>query len=593
MTMLNEALEYAEMGFKVFPCAPGEKYPITPDGFKSATVNEKQIDAWWSQYPDANIAISTEGLLVVDVDGAENDWPTDPDKYEELMQYPVSITPRGGRHYLFKDPDKKYRNTTSHLGLRVDTRATGGYILAPPSQVGGRRYSWLNKVEGHEDLMWPPNWLVSALVGKKKTPDERTIENTIPSGQRNGTLTRMAGIMRRCGMSQQEIVASIRVANIQRCDPPLPDQEVRKIAWSVSRYEPDQITVAVIENHFQQMMDENPDLYTPMNADSLLENYESLHKPVIHGLIREGETMNVIAQSKMGKSWMVLGMAVSVTTGASWMGHICEQGNVLIVDNELHAATTANRLKKVMKAMNVRVKNINGKLDVLNLRGKLLDLKGLAKILLESGKKYRVIILDAFYRFVPEGMSENDNSSVAGLYNILDNVANSLNCCFVIIHHTSKGNQAGKDVTDVGAGAGAQARATDTHLILRRHTEPDAVVLDAATRSWPPLESKVLKFEFPLWKPAAGLDPKSLNDPTRQIAERRQKQRNDEGIAQIRSYIDDASEPVTKYQIRTELGFGMERCSRLISSMIRSGIIQKGDPKQSKGNIVETFEMVF
>ena len=70
---------------------------------------------------------------------------------------------------------------------------------------------------------------------------------------------------------------------------------------------------------------------------------------------------------------------------------------------------------------------------------------------------------------------ENDNGTMASLYNYLDSIADYLKCCFVLIHHTSKGNQFLKDIIDVGAGAGAQSRATDTHLILRRHEEGDVV----------------------------------------------------------------------------------------------------------------------
>ncbi len=74
-----------------------------------------------------------------------------------------------------------------------------------------------------------------------------------------------------------------------------------------------------------------------------------------------------------------------------------------------------------------------------------------------------------------------------------------LNCSFVLVHHASKGNQSVKSVTDVGAGAGSQSRATDTHLVLRHHQEPGCVVVDAAVRSWPPIEPQCLRWSFPVW----------------------------------------------------------------------------------------------
>ena len=42
-----------------------------------------------------------------------------------------------------------------------------------------------------------------------------------------------------------------------------------------------------------------------------------------------------------------------------------------------------------------------------------------------------------------------------------------LGAAIVLVHHTTKGAQAGKSVTDIGAGGGAQSRAADTHLVAR------------------------------------------------------------------------------------------------------------------------------
>ena len=52
--MLDAALDYAHKGIPVFPCDPRTKRPLTPNGFKDATVDEKQIRLWWGkQYPSA------------------------------------------------------------------------------------------------------------------------------------------------------------------------------------------------------------------------------------------------------------------------------------------------------------------------------------------------------------------------------------------------------------------------------------------------------------------------------------------------------------------------------------------------------------
>lgn len=68
--MLAAALRYAAAGWPVFPCQPGAKAPLTPNGFKNATTDPAIIAAWWSRSPRANVAVATgaPGPDVLDVD---------------------------------------------------------------------------------------------------------------------------------------------------------------------------------------------------------------------------------------------------------------------------------------------------------------------------------------------------------------------------------------------------------------------------------------------------------------------------------------------------------------------------------------------
>jgi hypothetical protein len=49
---------------------------------------------------------------------------------------------------------------------------------------------------------------------------------------------------------------------------------------------------------------------------------------------------------------------------------------------------------------------------------------------------------------------------------------------------------------DVGGGAGAQSRATDTHLVLRPHEEDNVVVRNAAVRTWAPIVPMWLRLAY-------------------------------------------------------------------------------------------------
>jgi putative DNA primase/helicase len=68
---------------------------------------------------------------------------------------------------------------------------------------------------------------------------KRPLEEPILEGTRNATLTSVAGTLRHRGMDQATILATIAEVNARRCVPPLPEPEVRGIAASVARYEPE------------------------------------------------------------------------------------------------------------------------------------------------------------------------------------------------------------------------------------------------------------------------------------------------------------------------------------------------------------------
>ena len=86
---LYQALRYAKRGFYVFPChyltetdrcsckkascKRAGKHPRTRNGLKDATRDPEAIRRWWTDNPDANIAIATghEYLMVLDVDTGE------------------------------------------------------------------------------------------------------------------------------------------------------------------------------------------------------------------------------------------------------------------------------------------------------------------------------------------------------------------------------------------------------------------------------------------------------------------------------------------------------------------------------------------
>ncbi|WP_127572601.1 bifunctional DNA primase/polymerase [Georgenia faecalis] len=168
--MREAALAYAAAGVPVFPCVPGGKTPLTDNGFHGATTDRALLTDWWRRRPNANIAAPTgrSSFDVLDVDVR----PTGSgfQAYHRLRDAGMLEgwiravrTPSGGLHLYFPGTDQRNGSLPAH---HIDFRATGGYVLLPPSlgqaKTHSRRYALL---ETRPAPGQPLDWAaVSALL---------------------------------------------------------------------------------------------------------------------------------------------------------------------------------------------------------------------------------------------------------------------------------------------------------------------------------------------------------------------------------------------------------------------------------------------
>ena len=240
-------------------CSSIGKHPRTIDGKDSATTDLTTIQEWWKRWPKANVGIRTgecSGIVVLDVDGDAGKASLQallathgaiPATLRTLTGRASGDGKRKGCHYFFKMPESvQLRNSTGVLGPRLDIRGEGGYVVAAPSKHhSGLLYQWLKKDLPLADV---PDWMLAALTkpklaldSKRLTPESGTPEESaFAEGGRNAGLTSLAGKLRAKGLDVEEMEAALLVANQKRCKPPLPESEVREIARSVGRYEPQQ-----------------------------------------------------------------------------------------------------------------------------------------------------------------------------------------------------------------------------------------------------------------------------------------------------------------------------------------------------------------
>ena len=160
--LLEAALASAERGWHVFPLVPGGKRPAVRDWETRATADPARIIRCWDSGEPYNIGLACgpSSLVVLDLDIAKPDEQIPPE-YEQcgfrsgdqvladlqaangdIPDTLMVATASGGEHWYFAAPgDLELRNTAGRLGWKIDTRASGGYVVAPGSLIAGITYT--------------------------------------------------------------------------------------------------------------------------------------------------------------------------------------------------------------------------------------------------------------------------------------------------------------------------------------------------------------------------------------------------------------------------------------------------------------------
>jgi len=303
--MLKAALAYAKKGKQIFPIKPRGKAPLTPHGFKDATMDPQHIRSWWTQWPEANIGMPTgkgSRVVVLDVDprnGGTDSFYRLQEKYGRIPDTSSQKTGGQGTHFLFEYPTgESIRSTTLNGYSGLDIKADGGYILLPPSWTQ-HPYSWVDTLIKPAPL---PPWLLDLIVERSRSSAE-PLPDTIPVGKRNKNLASLAGSMRHRGSSPDAILAAIKVENM-RCEEPLSEDELWKIAQSIGKYSPG----------LPASTDTPSEMSRPIlrcAAEIEPQTVEWLWKPYIP----LGKLTVIVGNPGVGKSFIAMTLAAIVSSG--------------------------------------------------------------------------------------------------------------------------------------------------------------------------------------------------------------------------------------------------------------------------------------
>jgi len=182
------AQHLASRGWAVFPLAPGTKRPAIREWEHRATTDPKRIKGCWYAGAGYGIGIATgpSRLVVLDLDPA--DTADEPDGAGGLAALTAArgvqlaatftvTTPRGGTHLYYRTPPGvRLRNTAGTLAPHVDTRAEGGYVVAPGTILPNGGYELLDDTNPPE----LPAWLVQALTERPAAAHSAPTERPAP-----------------------------------------------------------------------------------------------------------------------------------------------------------------------------------------------------------------------------------------------------------------------------------------------------------------------------------------------------------------------------------------------------------------------------
>lgn len=226
--------------------------------YKNRRPTKEDVTKWFTENPDANIAIITgevSGIIVMDLDSPsaanyalKRGW---------FPSTPMVETGRGSQVYM-KRPDFPIGNS-SNRELKIDMRGDGGYVVAPPSIHGsGRQYKWMEDCSILDvDPVECPEWVLDFIKNPPKKEMKETkqvaeakantnepaqkvegnkfieiLRNGTSTGDRNQTAASLVGHLMKTVKDPNEVWELVNLWNMKNT-PPLDQKELKKTFDSV------------------------------------------------------------------------------------------------------------------------------------------------------------------------------------------------------------------------------------------------------------------------------------------------------------------------------------------------------------------------
>lgn len=249
--------------------------------------------------------------------------------------------------------------------------------------------------------------------------------------------------------------------------------------------------------------DDLPPLLTLATLRKVVADGDGL-PDLIEGLLAVRSKMMIAGPSKARKSWTLLDLALSIASGAPWLGIPCRPGKVIFIDGELHREQILSRLLCVAESRGLPPSEWEANLRIWPMRGEMRDVSFLMRSLMATLMHERpaAIFLDPIYKLLGD-RDENAAGDINSLLNELEQVARQVGCSILYSHHFAKGDSSEKSAIDRASGSGVWARDPDAMAFFTPPAKPKKdepppgydFKVELIARGHPPMEALAV-----LWK---------------------------------------------------------------------------------------------
>lgn len=493
VSKLEQALRLAAQGYYLFPLEENSKLPEAGYNWKHRSTRDPEtIKSWfidkhmgWPRNPNIAIDCGKSGIYPVDIDtkdGKHGDKTFA--KLDKAYGFPATLvfeTASGGLHYVYNNT-ANLGNTASTLGKDIDTRGIGGYIVAPGSEIDGKKYRVLEKRKV-ADL---PEWIEEKLADYRHTPDrekgdtvsedepaniqraiswlEDIAEHAVEGAGGDHITFATAAKLRDLGCSEEKTLELLLDHWNEECSPPWDAEDLERKVANAFSYGQKATGANSAEAEFD--VKEKPPKSAVKLPPFAPEGWEigELAKPVpprdwLFGDLALAKKVTVlVAPGGAGKSTFSLSMAISKATGRNILDiSPLERGPVWIYNNEDDKEEMKRRVVAIMQNNGIPEselfdEDVNGKnqrpllflnsgederFRIATKKDGLIRpaaVKAVIKHIQDNGIK--LWIVDPLVSTHPA--NENDNGEMETIADMYRTIAQATGCAVILIHHTKK-----------------------------------------------------------------------------------------------------------------------------------------------------------